>query len=66
MAAAVDALACRDGAAASIAGGGVHYSLAEAELAAFAERHGIPVVETVAGKSQPDVRTIRATPDRSG
>ena len=34
-----------------IAGGGVHYSLAEAELAAFAERYGIPVVETVAGKS---------------
>ena len=34
-----------------VAGGGVHYSLAEAELAAFAERHGIPVVETVAGKS---------------
>jgi 3D-(3,5/4)-trihydroxycyclohexane-1,2-dione acylhydrolase (decyclizing) len=34
-----------------IAGGGVHYSLAEAELAAFAEKHGIPVVETVAGKS---------------
>jgi 3D-(3,5/4)-trihydroxycyclohexane-1,2-dione acylhydrolase (decyclizing) len=34
-----------------IAGGGVHYSLAEAELAAFAGRHGIPVVETVAGKS---------------
>jgi 3D-(3,5/4)-trihydroxycyclohexane-1,2-dione acylhydrolase (decyclizing) len=34
-----------------IAGGGVHYSLATGELAAFAERHGIPVVETVAGKS---------------
>ena len=34
-----------------IAGGGVHYSLAEAELADFALRHGIPVVETVAGKS---------------
>lgn len=34
-----------------IAGGGVHWSLAEAELAAFAERHGIPVVETVAGKA---------------
>ncbi|MEO5609942.1 MAG: 3D-(3,5/4)-trihydroxycyclohexane-1,2-dione acylhydrolase (decyclizing) [Ornithinibacter sp.] len=34
-----------------IAGGGVHYSLAEAELADFAQRHGIPVVETVAGKS---------------
>jgi 3D-(3,5/4)-trihydroxycyclohexane-1,2-dione acylhydrolase (decyclizing) len=34
-----------------IAGGGVHYSLAEPELAAFAARTGIPVVETVAGKS---------------
>ena len=34
-----------------IAGGGVHYSLAERELADFAMRHGIPVVETVAGKS---------------
>ena len=34
-----------------IAGGGVHYSRAEGELAAFAAEHGIPVVETVAGKS---------------
>ena len=34
-----------------IAGGGVHYSLAERELADLAMRHGIPVVETVAGKS---------------
>jgi len=34
-----------------LAGGGVHYSFAEAELAAFAERHNIPVVETVAGKA---------------
>jgi len=34
-----------------VAGGGVHYSLAEGELADFATRHGIPVVETVAGKS---------------
>ena len=34
-----------------VAGGGVHYSLAETELADFAQRHGIPVVETVAGKS---------------
>jgi 3D-(3,5/4)-trihydroxycyclohexane-1,2-dione acylhydrolase (decyclizing) len=34
-----------------IAGGGVHYSQAEAVLAEFAERHGIPVVETVAGRS---------------
>ena len=34
-----------------IAGGGVHYSGAVAELTDFAERRGIPVVETVAGKA---------------
>jgi 3D-(3,5/4)-trihydroxycyclohexane-1,2-dione acylhydrolase (decyclizing) len=34
-----------------IAGGGVHYSLAEDSLRAFVETHGLPVVETVAGKS---------------
>ena len=34
-----------------IAGGGVHYSLAEKELAVFATAHNIPVVETVAGKA---------------
>src|SRR5205823_89481 len=34
-----------------IAGGGVHYSDATAALQAFAERHGIPVGETQAGKS---------------
>ncbi|WP_077962644.1 3D-(3,5/4)-trihydroxycyclohexane-1,2-dione acylhydrolase (decyclizing) [Ensifer adhaerens] len=34
-----------------IAGGGVLYSEASKELADFAERHGIPVVETQAGKS---------------
>lgn len=34
-----------------IAGGGVHYSLAEVELAAFARKHNIPVMESVAGKS---------------
>ena len=34
-----------------IAGGGVHYSLAEDGLRAFAERHGVPVVETMAGKA---------------
>ena len=34
-----------------IAGGGVHYSRAEQVLADFAEQFGIPVVETVAGKS---------------
>ncbi len=34
-----------------IAGGGVHYSLAESALREFAELHGVPVVETMAGKS---------------
>ena len=34
-----------------VAGGGVRYSLAETQLQAFAEKHGIPVVETQAGKS---------------
>src|SRR4029077_17115193 len=33
-----------------IAGGGVAYAGAEARLAAFAERHGVPVAETQAGK----------------
>ena len=34
-----------------IAGGGVRWSLAEAQLAAFADAHGIPVVETTAGRT---------------
>ena len=34
-----------------VAGGGVLYAGAERRLAAFAEAHGIPVVETQAGKS---------------
>ena len=34
-----------------VAGGGVHYSLAERELSDFAARHNIPVMESVAGKS---------------
>ncbi|TNE64373.1 MAG: 3D-(3,5/4)-trihydroxycyclohexane-1,2-dione acylhydrolase (decyclizing) [Alphaproteobacteria bacterium] len=34
-----------------IAGGGVHYSGATETLAVFAERHGMPVGETQAGKS---------------
>ncbi len=34
-----------------VAGGGVHYARACAELAAFATRHAIPVAETQAGKS---------------
>ncbi|WP_430440322.1 3D-(3,5/4)-trihydroxycyclohexane-1,2-dione acylhydrolase (decyclizing) [Shinella sp.] len=33
-----------------ISGGGVRYSGAETALAAFAERHGIPLCETIAGK----------------
>ncbi len=34
-----------------IAGGGVHWSGAEGHLAAFADAHDIPVVETVAGRT---------------
>ncbi|PSL18433.1 3D-(3,5/4)-trihydroxycyclohexane-1,2-dione acylhydrolase (decyclizing) [Shimia abyssi] len=34
-----------------IAGGGVQYSRATAELTAFAEAHQIPVVETIAGRA---------------
>ena len=34
-----------------IAGGGVQYSRAAAELTAFAEKHQIPVVETIAGRA---------------
>lgn len=34
-----------------VAGGGVLYASAEKQLAAFAETHGMPVVETQAGKS---------------
>lgn len=34
-----------------VSGGGVLYAGAEGPLAAFAERHGMPVVETQAGKS---------------
>ncbi|GBD45196.1 3D-(3,5/4)-trihydroxycyclohexane-1,2-dione hydrolase [bacterium HR40] len=34
-----------------IAGGGVRYSEAEAELSAFASRHNIPVAETIAGRA---------------
>ena len=34
-----------------VAGGGVLYAGAESALASFAEKHGIPVVETQAGKS---------------
>jgi 3D-(3,5/4)-trihydroxycyclohexane-1,2-dione acylhydrolase (decyclizing) len=34
-----------------IAGGGIQYSFATAELKAFAEAHQIPVVETIAGRA---------------
>ena len=34
-----------------LAGGGVHYSLAEEALRRFVEAHDLPVVETVAGKA---------------
>ncbi|WP_412552370.1 3D-(3,5/4)-trihydroxycyclohexane-1,2-dione acylhydrolase (decyclizing) [Shimia sp. MIT1388] len=34
-----------------IAGGGVQYSQATTELTAFAEKHNIPVVETIAGRA---------------
>ncbi len=39
-----------------VAGGGVLYSQAEADLLAFAQRHNIPVVETQAGKGIVDWR----------
>ncbi len=39
-----------------VAGGGVLYSLASDELTAFADKHGIPVVVTQAGKSAIDER----------
>jgi 3D-(3,5/4)-trihydroxycyclohexane-1,2-dione acylhydrolase (decyclizing) len=46
-----------------IAGGGVHWSEAEAELRAFAERHNVPVVETVAGRtSLPQSHPLHAGP----
>ncbi len=42
-----------------VAGGGVLYAEAEASLARFAERHGIPVVETQAGKGAlPDAHAL--------
>ena len=34
-----------------IAGGGVQYSMATAEMQDFARKHGIPVVETIAGRA---------------
>jgi hypothetical protein len=43
-----------------IAGGGVQYSRAVAELTAFAEAHQIPVVETIAGRANL-LASIRST-----
>jgi 3D-(3,5/4)-trihydroxycyclohexane-1,2-dione acylhydrolase (decyclizing) len=34
-----------------LAGGGVQYSRAVAELTAFAETHNIPVIESIAGRA---------------
>ncbi len=46
-----------------IAGGGVHWSEAESELREFAERHNVPVVETVAGRtSLPQSHPLHAGP----
>lgn len=46
-----------------VAGGGVHYSEATAALADFATRHGIPVAETVAGRtSLPDSHPCQLGP----
>ena len=46
-----------------VAGGGVHYSAATDTLAAFATRHGIPVAETVAGRtSLPDSHPCQLGP----
>jgi 3D-(3,5/4)-trihydroxycyclohexane-1,2-dione acylhydrolase (decyclizing) len=46
-----------------IAGGGVQYSRAAAELAAFATAHGIPVVETIAGRANlPAVHPLNIGP----
>ncbi|HEY0518066.1 MAG TPA: thiamine pyrophosphate-binding protein, partial [Ilumatobacteraceae bacterium] len=46
-----------------IAGGGARYSGAAAELAAFAETHNVPVVETVAGRAMlPATHPMNAGP----
>jgi 3D-(3,5/4)-trihydroxycyclohexane-1,2-dione acylhydrolase (decyclizing) len=46
-----------------VAGGGVHYSQAEAALLAFAERHRIPVAETIAGRAVlPHTHPLNAGP----
>ena len=46
----VAALIARSSRPVIVAGGGVHYAFACERLAAFAETHGVPVVETSAGK----------------
>ena len=45
-----------------IAGGGVHYALATDALADFAERHDLPVVETIAGMAS----LVHANPHNCG
>jgi 3D-(3,5/4)-trihydroxycyclohexane-1,2-dione acylhydrolase (decyclizing) len=46
-----------------IAGGGVRYSGAAAELLTFAEEHGVPVAETTAGRTLlPDPHPLNAGP----
>jgi len=45
------ALLCKAERPVIIAGGGVQYSGAVAELTALAEAHGIPVIETIAGRA---------------
>jgi 3D-(3,5/4)-trihydroxycyclohexane-1,2-dione acylhydrolase (decyclizing) len=46
-----------------VAGGGVHYSRAEAALQVFAERHDVPVAETIAGRAVlPHAHPLNAGP----
>jgi 3D-(3,5/4)-trihydroxycyclohexane-1,2-dione acylhydrolase (decyclizing) len=46
-----------------VAGGGVHYSLAEAALQGFAERRRLPVAETIAGRAVlPHAHPLNAGP----
>jgi 3D-(3,5/4)-trihydroxycyclohexane-1,2-dione acylhydrolase (decyclizing) len=46
-----------------VSGGGVHYSLAEATLLAFADHHRIPVAETIAGRAAlPHAHPLNAGP----
>ncbi len=46
-----------------VSGGGVHYSLAEATLQAFAEHHRVPVAETISGRAVlPHTHALNAGP----